>query len=238
MPSTIDSYRNLIEQPFGRIFYDIVYSQLNVTGGSKRILDFGAGFCVTANHYASEHEVVAYEPNQEMINRMIPSNPFTLITDFNSITQLASEQFDLILCHNVLEYAINIDDILSELIRLLKPSGTLSIIKHNRYGRILASAVFSDSPATALSEFSNECGDSMFGIRREYSNEWLISQMSERGLAHFSTQGIRAFYGLSSNNDIKYTDEWYENMLLLEQKCADMDEFKSIAFFHHLKFIK
>lgn len=52
MPSSIKDYRNLIDQPYGRMFYDLIYRQLNIqTKPTLDILDFGAGFCVTANHY-------------------------------------------------------------------------------------------------------------------------------------------------------------------------------------------
>lgn len=50
--------------------------------------------------------------------------------------------------------------------------------------------------------------------------------------------GIRAFFGLSSNNEIKYSEEWYEPMLELETKASTMDEFKKVAFFNHLIFEK
>ena len=50
--------------------------------------------------------------------------------------------------------------------------------------------------------------------------------------------GIRAFFGLSKNNEIKYTDEWYNAMLELENKASTMDEYRRIAFFNHLIFVK
>jgi hypothetical protein len=50
--------------------------------------------------------------------------------------------------------------------------------------------------------------------------------------------GIRTFYGLSSNNEIKFTDEWYRSMLELEMRAGSMEEYKNIAFFHHLIFRK
>ncbi|MBO4439794.1 MAG: hypothetical protein J5798_10625 [Spirochaetaceae bacterium] len=46
-----------------------------------------------------------------------------------------------------------------------------------------------------------------------------------------------AFYGLSSNNEIKYTDEWYNSMLELETRVGTED-FKKVSFFNHLIFEK
>ncbi len=50
--------------------------------------------------------------------------------------------------------------------------------------------------------------------------------------------GIRSLFGLSSNNEIKFSDEWYQSMLELETKVDAMDEFKKIAFYNHLIFEK
>jgi len=64
---TIRDYRNMVEQPWGKMFYELIYEQLNISEEKRvRILDFGAGFCITANYYAKNHEVVAVEPNEEM----------------------------------------------------------------------------------------------------------------------------------------------------------------------------
>lgn len=48
---TIRDYRNMVEQPWGKMFYELIYEQLNISEEKRvRILDFGAGFCITANH--------------------------------------------------------------------------------------------------------------------------------------------------------------------------------------------
>ncbi len=240
MPSSINDYRSLIEKPYGRIFYDIVFSQLEINSDKKLdILDYGAGFCVTANQYAKHHNVTAYEPNPDMLMHRVITNKYSVIDSHSEIKELPDECFDYIICHNVLEYVPSKEEIIPELARLLKPNGILSIVKHNKAGRIIATAVFSDSPKEALELIKNEASiDSMFGKRDSFSNETLIQLMKIQGLDHQKTFGVRAFYGLSSNNDIKYTDEWYENMLELEIKVAEMEEYRQIAFFNHLKFIK
>ncbi len=42
--------------------------------------------------------------------------------------------------------------------------------------------------------------------------------------------GIRTFFGLSSNNEIKFSEEWYRDMLELEIKAGAIDEYKKVAF--------
>ncbi len=242
MPSSVKDYRNLIEQPWGRMFYDMLYKQLDLQENKRlNILDFGAGFCVTANHYAKSHNVTAVEPSNDMLNLRIKENDFTLINGgIEVLKDIQDNSFDLVICHNVLEYVPDRAIILGELTRVLKQNGKLSIVKHNVAGRILAYAVFADNPKSALELLSkssdNEIG--MFGSRNTYSNEDLISYCSSLGLKVDNIYGIRAFFALSSNDDIKYSDEWYNNMLELEMKICNKDEYKSIAFFNHLIFKK
>lgn len=242
MPNSIKDYRNMINQPWGRMFYDMIYKQLDLPKDRwLNILDFGAGFCVTANHYAKNHNVTAVEPSNDMLNIRIKENDFTLICGgIEKLKDMPDNNFDLVLCHNVLEYVLDKEIILKELTRVLKQSGKLSIVKHNLAGRILAYAVFGDNPESAL-ELLNKNRDNegnMFGNRDTYRNEDLISFCSSLGLKADDIYGIRTFFALSSNDDVKYTEKWYNNMFELEMKACNMDEYKNIAFFNHLIFTK
>ena len=239
MSDGIKNYRNMVDQPWGKMFYELIYRQLNLSDDRKlKILDFGVGFCITADHYAGVHDVIALEPNEEMRSLRVSNNSYSLVDKgIDHLVTLDDDSFDLVICHNVLEYAEDKESILKELIRVTKPGGKLSIVKHNLYGRVMGSAVLADDPKTALSLLNQEDENSMFGKRDVYSNEWLIKLLGEK-MDLVDTYAIRTFFGLSSNNDIKYTDDWYQSMLELETKVSGMDEFKKVAFFNHLIFKK
>ena len=239
MATPIENYREMVEQPWGKIFYDIIYRQLTFTNDKRlKILDFGAGFCITAKHYAKNHDVTAVEPNEEMYKLRFKSDDYTLITQgIDYLKTVEDSSYDVILCHNVLEYVENKNEILTQLKRVLKPQGILSIIKHNLYGRVFGSAVLTDNPKAALDLLDEKPEDSMFGNRSLYTNESLIDFFGDE-LKLEKIYGIRAFYGLSSNNEIKYTDEWYNSMLELEVKTGTLEEFKKVTFFNHLIFKK
>ena len=318
MASAVENYRNMVEQPWGRMFYDQIFRQLVIPGEPrKRILDFGAGFCLTAGHYAKEHDVIAVEPSSEMLELRVrgaepaggaatsagaeasatdaqpeeaaaetsagaeasatdaqaaataagaetaenpaggaaataagaeaataakgaapAGDPFTLVAQgVEYLATLEDSSFDVVICHNVLEYVDDKEKILEELVRVLKPGGILSIIKHNLLGRAFASAVMADDPQAALDLLNDTVETSMFGKRTVYTNEYLDQCFSGR-MKLTESFGIRAFYGLSSNNEIKYTDEWYQAMLALETKASTMEEFRKVAFFNHLLFTR
>lgn len=242
MSKSIKEYRKLVEQPWGRMFYEMIYRQLQLPENSKLdILDYGAGFCVTANHYAKQHNVTAIEPNAEMSDLKVNGNKYTFLSGaLELLKDIPNDSYDIVICHNVLEYVDNKSEILRELSRILKPGGKLSIVKHNLKGRIISNAVLYDNPKSALELLSNsfDNAQNMFGNRDTYDNDFLLNLAVDFGLTCENIFGIRAFFALSSNNRIKHTDEWYENMLELEMKVCNIDEYKNIAFFNHLIFTK
>ncbi len=237
MSDAIKNYRSMVDQPWGRMFYELIYKQLNVSDCKKlKILDFGAGFCITADHYAKSHDVTAVEPSDEMRALRVGDNPYTLVGGgIDYLRDMDADSFDLVICHNVLEYADDKEAILKQLVRVTKPGGILSVVKHNLYGRVMATAVMSDDPKTALSLLDQGAENSMFGKRDVYSIEWITDLLKDE-MTLIDTYGIRTFFGLSSNNDIKYTDDWYQSMLELETKACSMDEYRKVAFFNHLIF--
>ncbi len=239
MAGTIKDYRKMVEEPWGRMFYEQVFRQIPVSDDKRlKILDFGAGFCITAGHCAEHHDVTALEPNEEMYEQRVEGD-YTLVTQgVEYLSTVEDKSYDVVLCHNVLEYTDDKDRILKELVRVLKPGGSLSVIKHNLYGRVMASAVLGDDPKTALSLLcSDDAENSMFGNRSVYDNEYLINFMADE-MDLKEIYGIRSFFGLSSNNDIKYSDDWFLPMLELENKASTIEEYRKVAFFNHLIFSK
>ncbi len=163
MSTSIKDYRNMVDQPWGRMFYELIFRQLNIPSDKRlKILDFGAGFCITADHFAEKHEVTAVEPNEEMRSVRIQNDNYTLIPQGIEYLETVEENlYDIVFCHNVLEYVDDKETILKQLERVLKPEGILSIIKHNVYGRAIAFAVFGDNPKAALDMLGedNACRD-------------------------------------------------------------------------------
>lgn len=128
-------------QPWESLMKRIVWRQLGNIAG-KRILDFGSGLGITSDYYAKDNEVIAVEPSIERIqNRWKQNQYLQLCGSTELLRNMESESFDVILCHNVFEYAVGRAEILQEFSRLLKPEGFLSLVKHNRPGRVMQMVV-------------------------------------------------------------------------------------------------
>lgn len=241
MPGSITDYRQLTDKPWGRMFYDMIFRQLALSDDvSLNILDFGAGFCVTADRCSKRHNVIAVEPDREMLELSVHGNNFDVIHGgVEALSRFADSTFDVVICHNVLEYASDKEEIFRELARVLKQGGKLSIVKHNLHGRVMAYAVFSDDPKAALDLLESGDHDSnMFGRRDTYEDGYIIELGKECGLSLKELFGIRTFFAMSKNNEVKFTREWYENMLELEMRTCNSDTYKNVSFFHHLIFKK
>ena len=46
--------------------------------------------------------------------------------------------------------------------------------------------------------------------------------------------GLRTFWDLQQNQDIQKEDAWQEQMLKIELKVSELEEYRAIAFLHHV----
>lgn len=215
----------------------IVWQQLGEING-KRILDFGSGEGITAAHYSENNSVIAIEPSEEMLLKAWRNDKYVQIAgDVSALAEFESDSFDLIICHNVLEYIDDKKTAITEMSRLLKTGGTLSIVKHNRFGRVMQMAVLLNdiNRANDLLDGKNSTA-SKFGCIRYYEDDDILKWCNQLKLKE--VYGIRTFWGLQQNQTQHAFEEWQHRMEELELRVAKIDEFRKIAFFHHLIFVK
>lgn len=226
--------RSINELPaWERMFKKMVWSQLGELKGLK-ILDFGSGEGITACHFAGDNEVTAIEPWEEMLKNRWDDNEYRQIQgDVNALKDYPDCTFDFIIIHNVLEYIDDKKEVLSELTRVLKKGGTISVVKHNRNGRIMQAAVLLDDFDMADSLLNNEDGRvTKYGQIKYYSDENITEWVPE--LTVEKIYGMRTFWDLQQNQEKHSDNDWQDKMLTLELKVSKMKAFVDIAFFHHI----
>lgn len=181
-----------------RLFKKIVWKQLGDMEG-KKILDFGSGEGITANHFAEKNDVTAIEPSKEMLSNAWKDYEYTqIVGDVNALSAFKNETFDMIICHNVLEYIDDKAAVIKALARVLKKDGIISIVKHNRAGRVMQMAVLLDD-----FEKANEILDgkgstaSKFGTIRYYEDNDITKW--EPQITISDILGIRTFWDLQQN---------------------------------------
>ena len=205
---------------------------------NKKMLDFGSGNGVTASFYAKDNEVIAIEPSEEVLVNRVCDNDYKQITgSTKELKQFGNESFDVILCHNVLEYAEDREFIVNEFYRLLKPNGLLSVVKHNRTGRVMQMVVLLNNFESANSLLDGKDGNAQkYGTIHYYENTDLTKWCKDFSVS--KVYGIRTFWDLQQNQEIQIDADWQKKMLQIEIRVQDIDEYKSIAFFNHILLTK
>ena len=219
--------------PWECLMKRVVWKQLGDIQ-NKKILDFGSGIGVTANYLAKYNEVVAIEPDEESVKERWVDNSYRqIIGDIHELYKFADESFDMIICHNVLEYVENKAEVLREFERILKSDGKISIVKHNRVGRVMQMVVLLNDFEHAHSLLDGNNGmTSKYGAIRYYEDldieKWCPT------LRITKTLGMRTFWDLQQNQEIHKDMDWQDKMVEMEMRVSDMDGYRDIAFFHHL----
>ena len=228
----INGYLDSINAPWGRLFYRLVWHNLEFI--NKKILDFGSGFGVTANHLAKNNDVTAVEPNSELLEYRICENHYEqIIGSIDKLKGMHDGSFDVILCHNVLEYIEDRAGLIAEFYRLLKSDGILSIVKHNKNGKIMHKAVFENNVDEAMALLRGENAISQnFGMINEYEI-WDLKDWIAGKFALDKVYGIRTFYGIQPNS-FKSEPDWEEKMFLLECAVESEPVYANVAFFQQL----
>ena len=215
----------------------IIWKQIGALKG-KTILDFGSGTGITADHYAADNNVIAIEPAEEMLANQVNTNGYQqIIGSTDDLKKLPNECFDYIFCHNVLEYANDREMIVSEFYRLLKPNGRLSVVKHNRNGRIMQMVVLLNNfdEANNLLDGRNSTAK-QFGTINYYGDGDITKWCD--GFTLQESYGLRTFWDLQQNQEIQKDVDWQKKMIDIEMRVSQNPDFLKIAFFHHLIFQK
>lgn len=211
----------------------MTWEQLKQIHG-KKVLDFGSGNGVTASHFAIDNEVVAVEPDENMLqNRCTENNYVQIKGSVEELENFEDESFDAILCHNVFEYVRDRTEIVKEFSRILRPKGYLSVIKHNRAGRVMQMAVLLNDFEHANELLEGKNGQSQkFGTIHYYEDQELLSWFHDFKLE--KVLGMRTFWDLQQNQEVQKDTAWQEQMLKMELRVSELKEYKAIAFFHHV----
>ncbi len=219
--------------PWEHLMKQLTWRQIGELQG-LRILDFGSGTGVTADHYAAGNAVTAIEPDAASVAARSQEHPYIQHTGSTEVLRtLPDASFDAIFCHNVLEYAPDRADILQEFARLLAPDGFVSIVKHNRPGRVFQMAVLLNHFDAANALLEGGDGHSVeYGAIHYYEDSDLTTWCPS--LRVESVRGMRTFFDLQQNQDIQRDPAWQEQMLALEMRVADQEPYRASAFLHHI----
>jgi S-adenosylmethionine-dependent methyltransferase len=243
-----DRYAAYLTTPEGRLRLDLAFATLEESlppdTSFLRALDIGCGTGAIAVRLARLGvHVTLLDSSLEMLELARRNVGETEVAqritlkhgDAARVADLFKEgSFDVVLCHNILEYVAHPDAVLRGAARLLKdPSAILSILVRNQAGEVLKSAMKEGDLDTAEHNLTAEWGqESLYGGKvRLFTSAGLQTMLKQASLAVSAERGVRV---VADYLPARLTrDANYQRTLELERKLGRRPEFVAVARYLH-----
>ncbi len=142
--------------------------------------------------------------------------------------------FDLILCHNVLEFVDDPAAVLHAAARALRnASAVLSVLVRNRAGEVLKSAILANDLDAAEHNLTDEWGnEALYGGKvRLFTPDTTRAMLKEASLELVAERGVRVVSDYLAPR-VSLSAE-YERIFALERKLGNRPDFAAIARYTH-----
>jgi S-adenosylmethionine-dependent methyltransferase len=214
--------------PLPRAEYSLCALDLGCGTGAAAVRLARLGIHVTLLDSSAEMLDIAKSAAQEAgVTRMIALK-------HGDAAQLArlfpTESFDVILCHNILEYVDEPCAVLRSAARRLRDSSaTLSVLVRNQAGEVLKAAIQSGDLAAAENNLTAEWGqESLYGSSvRLFQSDSLRTMLKAASLAIIAERGVRVVADYLPSRVSR--DAEYERIFELERKLGSRPEFATVA---------
>jgi S-adenosylmethionine-dependent methyltransferase len=153
--------------------------------------------------------------------------------------QLGAARFDLILCHNLLQYLDDGASAIQALSGLLRPDGLLSLITINPVSEVLRAAIIQADLATASAALTAPAAAAIRTVVfntevRRYDLVTLQGWLTDAGLAAVAHYGIRCVNDYLADNARKAESSFAAALEALELELSGRDPYRQITRFTHL----
>jgi S-adenosylmethionine-dependent methyltransferase len=238
------AWRSYTDSPWGRIRYAVVEETLrretSKLGPELRILDVGGGDGMDSLPLArAGHDVTILDQSSswlEEARRRAGEAGVRVQTVQGDIGDSPSlPEFDVVLCHFVLQYRPAGTRDLAVLADYTRRGGLVSVMLPNPASMVLRQLVL-DGPCAALKELDAETKHTVtfdHTVRKIPMNE-LEDALAGVGLTVGSRYGTRIANDLLTANDLKYDPAYFEDLLRLELALCDQEPFVRIGSMYQL----
>lgn len=244
-----NQYADYLGTPDGRLRSDLAFANLQdflpvQARTSLSALDLGCGTGATAVRLARlGFRVTLLDSSPEMLDIAKRTAQEAGVTDevvlqpgdAAQLTNLfPAREFDVILCHNVLEYCDDPGAVLRGAARVLRDSSAiLSVLVRNRAGEVLKAAIQAGDLAAANHGLTAEWGqESLYGGGvRLFTSDSLRAMLTESSLVAIAERGVRVLADYLPPRVSRSAD--YERIFELERNLGRRPEYASIARYTH-----
>jgi len=236
------------EASWGRLYYTVLRANLQRHLGERplHILDAGGGNGPDALYFAARgHRVALLDFSTGMLadaRRAAEARGLTARLTFHHADCLAipdlfpDQTFDVVLCHNVLQYVDDADVLLRALCAPLKPRGVLSVMGMNRHSEVYR-AVFrqGDLPAAYARLDARDEVTPVFGATmRLYTSDEMAQALRSLGCEVVGQYGVRCVADYLPDDGRTDDPQFYADLERLECALATTHPYDLLARYFHL----
>jgi S-adenosylmethionine-dependent methyltransferase len=242
------------ESPAGRVQHEVAWRYLSahlegltrLKDGPLDVLDVGCWMGeVSLRLAAAGHRVTLLEPStclldtvQARAEQEMPQACAGLSFMNQRVEDLENHQagpFDLVICHETIEYMDDPLRAFNIITRVLRPRGLLSLVFLNRFGEVARLLLAERDVAAAASAFERETfpTDLNRGTGYLYSTRELLGLMEPLGYTAEGEYGLRVFCDYLDCSDFGLKD-CFSAMADLEERLGKEQAFLHMARFIHL----
>lgn len=236
-------WRAYTATPWGRIRYTVVEEVLRrqcaELGEGLRILDVGGGDGMDSLPLArAGHDVTILDPSEAWLaeaKRRSADSGTDLATLVGGLDDLREGEWDLVLCHFVLQYRPADAGDVRRLAAAVRPGGRLSVMVPNPAGMVLRQLV-TGGPAAALTELRADTKRAVTFDHdvRKVSMGDLEAELASAGLRLTGRFGTRIANDLLTDDAAKGDPAYFDRLLELERELCDQEPFVRIAGMYQL----
>ncbi|WP_433419828.1 class I SAM-dependent methyltransferase [Microtetraspora malaysiensis] len=234
------------EAPWGRLRYAVAEANLvrhliELGPGPLRVLDLAGGDGGDAVRLAARgHHVTIVDRDPAMLEVAVrraaaaglPERISCVEADVMALPSgIAAAEFDVVLCHNLLQYVADVGATLAAALEPLRPGGHFSIMAVNRHSEPLTVAARQSDPGPAYEALdADRTRSHTFGATLTlYTAEEITRHLADLGCPAVSHYGIRGFCDYIPDDERKHAPAFYAELERLELAVTDRAPYKHIA---------
>lgn len=235
--TSLPSWKKEQNKPWNRLGYEMIEHNLrkHIADNSPplRVLDAGGGNGLDSLRLARmNHRIDLVDIARGMLNDASANAALAGVSDrFNThaldIGQIGEHfdenQFDIVLCHNVIQFVDEVKPLLETLGRVLKPGGFLSLISTNQYSLPYQAAFLEQDLDKAFAALEPGASHNpVFDIdEQQYRPDDVIDWLADLGLKLDKHYGIRCLYNYWGTNELKQDSAVYAQLQKLEVELTE-----------------
>jgi S-adenosylmethionine-dependent methyltransferase len=244
----IDHWKAEQQTPWAQLKYRLVADTLRATlpPAPAQILDAGGGDGVEALALARQgYRVTVLDSSAAMLAEARQTVSAEGLTERCAIIQgdlgqmaehVPPGAFDAALCHNVLQYVPNVQQLLADLGQALRPGGLLSLLSINRHSVPFQAAFLHHDLERALRSLDERQQLTTIFARPMtlYAADEIIAMLERQGFIIVAHVGIRCLCDYWGSNEEKQRPEVIAQIEALERRLMQANPYKDLARYYQI----